>query len=82
MVALERHIGRPLLGIAVQEADPFCVPLAILAQRLAVFAEDRADNSLVHGFELAAVIVERGSEPRPGIGNGQDLLPRGVDDEA
>ena len=77
--ALERDIGRALPRIAVDQRHAFGVALAIVAQRLAVGAEDRAEHRIGQALEPPSVIVERGPEPSAGIGDRQQRSSRGID---
>ncbi len=71
MLALEGDIGRALLGVAVDQGHAFGVAVLVIEQRLPVSSEQRTEHDIAQALERAAVIVEIGPEPGPGVGDGE-----------
>ena len=81
VLALERDIGGAVARVAVDQGHAFGVAHRIVAQRLAVGAEHRAEHRIAQTFEPPPVIIESGPEPGAGIGDGEQRAAGRVERE-
>ena len=82
VLALERHVGGALLGVAVDQRHALGIAQGIVAERLAVGAEHGPEHDIAQALQLASVIVERRLEPGAGVGDRQQRMSGRIDRHA
>jgi len=81
VVALEGDVSDAGCRVALDQSHAFGVAEPVVADRLAVGSEDRANGGVTQAFYNATVIVELGAKPSPRIGDRQQGLAGGVECE-